>query len=265
MIVFYDEKVQAGMEPHKAHLKSLEEFAIECAIIKVHSSEMLDYVVDENVQIHGGMGFSEESLAARAYRDSRINRIFEGTNEINRMLTVQMLLKKVMKGQVPFLEPAMEASKELMKIPKANKDTSFLALEKEQLGKLKKLALIVSGAAVKELQMALQEEQEILMSFADVLIEIYIMECVLLRLERLNTMNHREADLLQSIAQVNLFRSTPIIRTACEESIRRFAKGDNARMLNIAVKRYTKLPDEDVIQHRRNLAQHCLDKGDKCF
>ncbi len=255
---FYEASVKNGMEVHKAHLKSLEEFAIECAIIKVHASEMLDYIVDENVQIHGGMGFSEEARAARSYRDSRINRIFEGTNEINRMLSVQMLLKKVMRGEIPFMEEAEMAGKELMKIPKKNMDDSFLAQERELLMKLKKLALIVSGAAVKELQMEIQEEQEVLMSFADILIEVYILESLLLRLEKLESNEHWTPERLTAMMQENLFRSIPIIRTAAEESIRRFAKGDNARILNMATKRYTKLPDTDIIEQRRIIADMCI-------
>ncbi len=260
---FYDEKVKNGMEEHKAHLKSLEEFAIECALIKVHSSEMLDFVVDENVQIHGGMGFSEEAKASRAYRDSRINRIFEGTNEINRMLTVQMLLKKVMRGDIPFMEEAEQASKQLMKIPKNSTDTSFLVQEREQLMKLKQLALIVSGAAIQELQMEIQEEQEVLMSFADILIEIYVLESLLLRLEKMHTMGIKDEMFLTAIIQDNLFRSVPRIRTAAEESVRRFAKGDKGRILNMAIKRYTKLPDVDIIEQRRIIANYCINnKGE---
>ncbi len=260
---FFEESVKNGMEAHKAHLKSLEEFAIECAIIKVHASEMLDYIVDENVQIHGGMGFSEEATAARAYRDSRINRIFEGTNEINRMLTVQMLLKRVMRGEIPFLEEAEMAGKELMKIPKRNTDQSFLSQEREQLTNLKKLALIVFGAAVKELQMEIQEEQEVLMSFADILIEIYVLESLLLRLEKLQGNANWDAEVLTALMQDNLFRSIPIIKTSAEESIRRFAKGDKARILNMASKRYTKLPDVDIIEQRRIIANLCIkNKGE---
>ncbi len=255
---FYDEQISKGVESHKAHLKSLEEFAIECAIIKVHSSEMLDYIVDENVQIHGGMGFSEEAKAARSYRDSRINRIFEGTNEINRMLTVQMLLKKVTRGDIPFMEEAEEAGKQLMKIPKRNTDESFLVQERDHLMKLKQLALIISGSAVKELGMAIQEEQEVLMSFADILIEIYVFESLLLRLEKMKGMGQWSEEVLTAIIQENIFRSIPIIRSAAEESVRRFAKGDNARILHMATKRYTKLPDTDIIEQRRIIAAFCI-------
>ena len=156
-------------EPGKARLKSLEEYAIECAILKVHGSEVLDFAVDEGVQIYGGMGFSAEGPMDRAYRDARINRIFEGTNEINRMLTIDMLMKRAMKGTLDLMTPAMAVQKELMSIPDfgASDDETIFAKEKKVIANLKKAGLMVSGAAVQKFMMKLSEEQEVLMNLAD--------------------------------------------------------------------------------------------------
>ncbi|MFN8888875.1 MAG: acyl-CoA dehydrogenase family protein, partial [Cyclobacteriaceae bacterium] len=183
----YDAFVAGGMEKGQARLKSLEEFAIECAILKVHGSEVLDFSVDEGVQIYGGMGFSAEGPMDRAYRDARINRIFEGTNEINRLLTIDMLLKRAMKGTLDLMTPAMAVQKELTSIPDlgASDDTAIFAKEKKALANLKKAGLMVSGAAVQKFMMKLSDEQEVLMNLADMLIEGYVAESVLLRVEKL--------------------------------------------------------------------------------
>ncbi|HYG01713.1 MAG TPA: acyl-CoA dehydrogenase family protein, partial [Chryseosolibacter sp.] len=174
----YNAFVAGGMESGKARLKSLEEFAIECAILKVHGSEVLDFVVDEGVQIYGGMGFSAEGPMDRAYRDARINRIFEGTNEINRMLTIDMLLKRAMKGHLDLMTPAMVVQKELMAVPDFNSadDEGVFAKEKKALRNLKKAGLMVAGAAVQKFMMKLSDEQEVLMNLADMLIEGYVAE-----------------------------------------------------------------------------------------
>ncbi|KXK22155.1 MAG: acyl-CoA dehydrogenase domain-containing protein [Bacteroidetes bacterium OLB12] len=191
----YNAFIAAGMDSAQARLKSLEEFAIECAILKVHGSEVLDYSVDEGVQIYGGMGFSAEGPMDRAYRDARINRIFEGTNEINRLLTIDMLLKRAMKGHLDLMNPAMAVQKELMSIPDfgSDDDTTLFAKEKKALRNLKKAGLMVSGAAVQKFMMKLSEEQEILMNLADMLIEGYAAESVLLRVEKLISLRGEQA------------------------------------------------------------------------
>ena len=183
----YNALASAGTDPAKAKLKSLEEFAIECAILKVHGSEVLDFVVDEGVQIYGGMGFSAEGPMDRAYRDARINRIFEGTNEINRMLTIDMLMKRAMKGTIDLMTPAMAVQKELMAIPDfgATEEEGIFSKEKKVLANLKKAGLMVAGAAVQKFMMKLSEEQEVLMNLADILIECYVAESTLLRVEKL--------------------------------------------------------------------------------
>jgi alkylation response protein AidB-like acyl-CoA dehydrogenase len=175
-----------GMSDAESKLKALEELAIECAIMKVHGSEVLDYVVDEGVQVYGGMGFSADAPMDRAYRDSRINRIFEGTNEINRLLVVDMLLKRTMKGQLDLMGPATAVGKEILSIPdfNAEEDDAVFAAEKKVIKNLKKAALMIAGAAVQRFMMTLSDEQEIIMNIADIVIEIYAAESVVLRVEK---------------------------------------------------------------------------------
>src|SRR5690606_33963521 len=176
-------------------LKSLEEFAIECAIMKVHGSEVLDFVVDEGVQIFGGMGFSAEGPMDRAYRDARINRIFEGTNEINRMLTIDMLLKRAMKGHLDLMTPAMEVQKELMAIPDfSSEEEGMFAAEKRVLANAKKAGLMIAGSAAQKFMAKLGDEQELLMNLADILIAIYVAESCLLRVEKILTEKGQDAE-----------------------------------------------------------------------
>src|SRR5690606_2390238 len=195
----YDRLIVSGLDSAKAKLKSTEEFAVECAIIKVWGSEMLDYVVDEGVQIYGGMGFSAEAPMDRAYRDSRINRIFEGTNEINRLLIVDMLLKRAMKGELDLMGPAQAVAQELTSIPDfaTIDETVLFAKEKDLLARLKQALLMVAGGAVQKLMMQLSKEEEILMNIADMAIEIYAAESCLLRVEKLVSMQGEEASAVQ--------------------------------------------------------------------
>ncbi len=177
---------EKGLSDAEAKLKALEELAIECAIMKVHGSEVLDYVVDEGVQVYGGMGYSADAPMDRAYRDSRINRIFEGTNEINRLLVVDMLLKRAMKGQLDLMGPAMAVGKEIMSIPdfSFDEDETLFAAEKKVIRNLKKAVLMVAGSAVQKFMTKLSDEQEIIMNLADMVIETYVAESVLLRVEK---------------------------------------------------------------------------------
>ncbi len=190
----YDSMVSNGMSEAEAKLKATELFAIECAILKVHGSEILDYAVDEGVQIFGGMGYSSEGPMERAYRDARINRIFEGTNEINRMLTIDILLKRAMKGELDLMGPAMAVAKELTSIPDfgSSDDDAIFAKEKKAILNLKKAGLMISGAAVQKLMTNLKDEQEVLMSLADMLIEGYVAESTLLRVEKIIAMRGEE-------------------------------------------------------------------------
>ncbi|MEZ4904064.1 MAG: acyl-CoA dehydrogenase family protein [Spirosomataceae bacterium] len=233
-----------GMSDADAKLKALEQFAIECAMMKVHGSEVLDYVVDEGVQVYGGMGYSADAPMDRAYRDSRINRIFEGTNEINRMLTVDMLLKRAMKGEIDLMGPAMAVSKEIMSIPdfSSDEDGAFFSSEKKVIKNLKKAALMVAGAAVQKLMMKLSEEQEILMNVADMAIEIYAAESALLRTEKLISIKGEAACELQTdLAMCYLQEAVEKINSAGKAAIMGFAEGDELRVMLMGLKRFTKL------------------------
>lgn len=259
----YQALVAGGMDSSEARLKSVEEFAIECAIMKVQGSETLDYVADEGVQIYGGMGFSADAPMDRAYRDARINRIFEGTNEINRMLTIDMLLKRAMKGKIDLMTPAMEVQKELTSIPDfgAEEDTSLFAKEKKILANLKKAGLMISGAAVQKFMQKLSEEQEVLMNLADMLIEVYAAESALLRTEKLIGMKGKDA-CQQQINMTNLYlhRAVEIANKAGKEAIFAFAEGDEQRMMLLGLKRFTKIEPMNLKDVRRSIADHVLAK-----
>jgi len=264
----YNALVDGGMDSAKARLKSLEEFAIECAILKVHGSEVLDFTVDEGVQIYGGMGFSAEGPMDRAYRDARINRIFEGTNEINRLLTIDMLMKRAMKGTLDLMTPAMAVQKELTSIPDfgASDDTAVFAKEKRVLNNLKKAGLMVSGAAVQKFMMKLSEEQEVLMNLADMLIEGYVAESLLLRVEKLIGMRGEQACAIQKdIAMIYLHSAVEKASNAGKQAIYAFAEGDEMRLMLLGLKRFTKIDPFNLKEARRRVANYSLEKGSYPF
>lgn len=253
-----------GMAEAEAKLKSVEEFAIECAILKVHGSEVLDFVVDEAVQIYGGMGFSAESPVEKAYRDARINRIFEGTNEINRMLCIDMLLKRAMKGSIDLMGPAMAVAKELTSIPdfSSDSDDSLFAAEKKVLQNLKKAGLMVAGSAVQKLMQNLKDEQEILMNLADMMIEGYVAESVLLRTEKLVSIKGEEACAHQTdMARIYLHHAVNIATAAAKEAIYGFAEGDELRMMLMGLKRYTKVEPVNLKAARRRVAEYVISQN----
>lgn len=264
----YESLTKDGMDPSEARLKSVEEFAIECAILKVHGSEVLDYVVDEGVQIYGGMGYSAEGPMDRAYRDARINRIFEGTNEINRMLTIDMLLKRAMKGRLDLMTPAMEIQNELLAIPDfgAEEETELFAKEKKALKNLKKAGLMVAGAAVQKFMQNLAEEQEILMHLADMLIEGYVAESTLLRVEKLITKNGEEAHKIEKdMAIIYLHRAIRKAADEGREAIYAFAEGDEQRMMLMGLKRFTKVDPVNLKEVRRRVADYLIEKNEYPF
>jgi len=261
---WYDKLVAEGMESGAARLKSLEEYAIECAILKVHGSEILDYSVDEGVQIYGGMGYSAEGPMDRAYRDARINRIFEGTNEINRLLTIDMLLKRAMKGTLDLMTPAMEVQKELMSIPDfgSGESEGLFAAEKKALLNLKKAGLMVAGAAVQKFMMKLSDEQEIIMNMADMLIEGYVAESTLLRVEKLISQRGEQAcEIEKAMALITLQEAMQKAAAAGREAITSFATGDEMRMMLLGLKRFTKIEPVNLKEARRKVADAILAKG----
>jgi alkylation response protein AidB-like acyl-CoA dehydrogenase len=263
-----DSLIHNGVPEAQAKLKGVEQFAIECAIMKVHGSEVLDFVTDEGVQIYGGMGFSADAPMDRAYRDSRINRIFEGTNEINRLLIVDMLLKRAMKGELDLMGPAMEVGKELMAIPDFNteEDTALFASEKKVLKNLKKAVLMVAGAAVQKFMMSLDSEQEILMNIADMVIEVYAAESALLRTEKLIGMKgEKECQVQINISKTYLNDATERIHLAGKNAINSFATGDEQRVMLMGLKRFTKVAPINTKEIRRSIADYYLEKNEYPF
>jgi len=254
------ELAAAGKSFAEALLGGAEEYAVECAILKVHGSEVLDYVVDEGVQVHGGNGFSDEYSASRGYRDSRINRIYEGTNEINRLLTVDMILKRAMKGKLDLMGPAMAVSKELMSIPEfGNDDESAFAKERKTIVNMKKCILMVAGAAVQKLMMKLNDEQEILMNIADMAIETFEAESVLLRIMKMVDKQGEAA----SQSQIDMMRcylndAVDKVNKAGKEAINAFAGGDEQRMMLLGLKRFTKTEPFNSKDARRRIADKLI-------
>lgn len=259
--------VASGMEKQHATLEGIRQFAAEAAILKVHGSEVLDYVVDEAVQIFGGMGYSAEAPVERAYRDARINRIFEGTNEINRMLTVDMLLKKAMKGELDLMGPAQEVAKELMSIPDfgAESDDVFEQAH-EAVKKFKKAILMVAGSAAQKLMMQLAKEQEILMNIADMAIEAYVAESVLLRVEKLASLKGKDAVQLQlDMMNVYLYDAADRINKFGKDAINSFVEGDELRIMQMGLKRFTKQQPFNVKEARQRVAQKMIENNQYCF
>lgn len=264
----YNALISTGTEPAKAKLKSLEEFAIECAILKVHGSEVLDFVVDEGVQIYGGMGYSADGPMDRAYRDARINRIFEGTNEINRMLTIDMLVKRAMKGSIDLMNPAMAVQKDLLAIPDfgAPADEGIFAQEKRVLSNLKKAGLMVAGAAVQKYMMKLSDEQEVLMNLADILIECYIAESTILRVEKLiGIQGEQAAGIQKEMALIYLHYAVDKAAASAKQAIVAFAEGDELRLMLLGLKRFTKIDPYNLKEARRKVAQYVIEKGEYPF
>jgi len=263
----YDQLVAGGMESGKARLKSVEQFAVECAILKVWGSEALDYTVDEGVQIYGGMGFSADAPMDRAYRDARINRIFEGTNEINRLLTVDMMLKRAMKGELDLMTPATAVAAELMSIPDfGEEDTTLFAAEKKVLSNLKKATLMVAGAAVQKLMMTLSKEQEILMNIADMASYVYVLESALLRTEKLASTRGEEAVAGQlDLLRIYLVEAVDGVAKAGKEALWAFAEGDEQRMMLVGLRRFTKVEPFNVKDARQRVAQQLIEANKYIF
>lgn len=263
----YDALVAGGMEAGKAKLKSTEQFAVECAILKVWGSEVLDYVTDEGVQIYGGMGFSADAPMDRSYRDARINRIFEGTNEINRLLTVDMMLKRAMKGELDLMTPATAVANELLSIPDfGEEDTTLFAAEKKIIQNLKKATLMVAGAAVQKLMMSLSKEQEILMNIADMASYVYVAESAMLRTEKLVSLRGEEACKGQlDMMRIYFVEAVDGVQKAGKEALWAFAEGDELRMMQVGLRRFTKMEPFNVKQARQNVAIQLIEANKYCF
>jgi alkylation response protein AidB-like acyl-CoA dehydrogenase len=256
-----------GMDKQQATLKGVEQYSIECAIIKVHGSETLDYVVDEGVQIYGGMGFSADAPMERAYRDARISRIYEGTNEINRMLLVGMILKAAQKGEIGVFDAAKKLAKELMGMPSfGSSKKGVMAEEKKAVKNLKKACLLIMGKAALDLREDLTNEQEILMNIADMVIETYVAESMVLRTEKLITQDGEGSHAEElAMTQVYLYHAVEKVGQAGREALHAFASGDDLRMVGMGLKRFTKPLSYNTRDLRRQITAKMMDAGKYCF
>jgi hypothetical protein len=268
------EHIHASLDEGKSYadatLEAAEEYSIECALIKFIGSEVLDYVVDENLQIHGGIGFSEELGAARAYRDSRINRIYEGTNEINRLLAVDMLLKKAMKGAIDIASPAWAVQKELASMPSFGRPTGEYGEEYAAVKDFKKIILMVAGGAVKmqmDGKLDLRNEQEILMNVADMMAETFNCESALLRVHKLAGMSDKKQPqhIYDAVLEVQMSDATARMSKWATDALTSFAEGDLLKTFLMGLKRFTKYPPVNVKTKRRAIAQAMIDANEYCF
>ncbi|RMB60973.1 acyl-CoA dehydrogenase [Dokdonia sinensis] len=255
----------AGNTHQEAELKGVEEYAIECSILKVAVSEHVQACSDEGIQIFGGMGFSADTPMESAWRDARIARIYEGTNEINRMLAVGMLVKKAMKGHVDLLGPATAVGEELMGIPSFDTPdySELFAEEKEIIKKLKKVFLMVAGSAVQKFGPQLEEHQQLLLAASDILIQVYMAESALLRTEK-NAKKKGEDSQKTEIAmtQLYLYNAVDIVATKAKESIISFAEGDEQRVMLMGLKRFTKYTNmPNIVALRKQISSDLEENG----
>ena len=257
-----EELIQTGLSKEEAKLKAAEEYSVECAILKVLGSEALDFVIDEAVQIFGGTGYSEEYPVARMYRDARINRIFEGTNEINRMLAVGQLMKKALKGELDIMTPAMKIQEELMEIPDFGDDDegALFHAEKKAIVNAKKAILLAAGAAAQKFMMELEKQQEILMNLADMLIDVFTAESAILRTEKMvGLQSESEAELQILMSKTYLSDALERVHMSGKHAVCGFAEGDELRMMLIGIKRFTKYEPLNTIAARQAIADKMIE------
>ena len=255
-----DELVATGMNHQEAELKGVEEFAVECSILKVYVSDLTQKTADEGIQVYGGMGFSEDAPMEAAWRDARIARIYEGTNEINRLLAVGMLIKRAMKGQLDLLSPAMAIGKELMGIPSFEVPdySAFMSEEKALIANLKKVFLMVSGAALQKFMTEIEKQQHLLLNASEILNQIYMAESAILRVEKSFAPDSVEA----AMAKLNLYKAVEAIITSAKEGIVSFAEGDEQRMMLSGLRRFTKYTNTpNVVALTEQVAKHFVEKG----
>jgi len=259
--------ISEGLTKEKATLKGIEDYAIECAILKVAGSECLDFVADEAVQIYGGMGYSAESPVEKAYRDSRINRIFEGTNEINRMLIIDMLLRKAMKGELDLLSHATKVASELMSIPEQGEEVEGVFKDEyKYLENFKKVLLMIAGSAVQKLMQSISKEQEILLNLADITIQIYQAESALLRTEKHILLNGEDSALAQiAMTKTFFYDAASLIEKSGKDALNSFAEGDELRMMLLGLKRFTKTNAFNPKEARQLIAKELIEANNYCF
>jgi hypothetical protein len=262
-------RVAAGNTHQEAELKGVEEYAIECSILKVAVSEDVQSCADEGIQIFGGMGFSEETPMESAWRDARIARIYEGTNEINRMLAVGMLVKKAMKGHIDLLGPATKVADDLMGIPSFETPdySELFSEEKDMIAKMKKTFLMVAGSAIQKFGPDLDKHQQLLIAASDILIEIYMSESAILRTEK-NAKRFGAASQSVQIAmsRLYLYHAVDTIAKKGKETIISFAKDDEQRMLLMGLKRFSKYTNyPNIVELRDEIAEKLKAENKYCF
>ncbi len=259
----------SGNSFQESELKGVEEYAIECSLLKVAISEDMQNIADEGIQVFGGMGFSAETPMEGAWRDCRIGRIYEGTNEINRMLSVGMLIKKAMKGHIDFINPATKVADELMGIPSFEVPdlTKLFAQEKLILKNLKKVFLMLAGAGIKKFGEKLEEHQQMLLAVSDILIEIYMTESALLRTEKNCNRLGKETQTNQiTMTKLYLYKAVDIIQSKGKEVIVSFASGDEQKGLLMGLKRFTKYYEyPNVIKLKNSIADRLKEENKYCF
>jgi alkylation response protein AidB-like acyl-CoA dehydrogenase len=259
---------ESGIPAGEAKRQAAEEYAIECSIIKVAGSESSDYAVDENVQIHGGIGFSEEAMAARAYRDNRITRIYEGTNEINRLLIVDMLLKKALKGQIDLTGPAWEVQKELKQMPSFQTVEGTFGHEEKAVEGFKKLILLVAGAATKKQmdgELNLKMEQQLLTYVSDMIITTYNAESLLLRVQKLEAKDSGKQEVYGAILRTFFHDAKLKMDQLCMNAIPQLASGDLQKIFVMGVSRFNKYPLQNVIENRKTIAKALIEANGYCL
>ncbi|MDQ3017602.1 MAG: acyl-CoA dehydrogenase family protein [Bacteroidota bacterium] len=257
-----DEMISSGSTQEQAMLDSAKEYASECAIIKIAGSEYLDFIVDEMLQIHGGNGYSEEFAAARAYRDQRINRIYEGTNEINRLLLVDRIIKKALKGELDLVGPAWAVQKELMSMPSKSEDTGAWSAEQQAILNFKKSMLLVAGAAVKyqmDGKHDLNQQQEVIMHIADIGIDCFIAESLLLRTQKLSSGSYSYPnEVVKAITQLFISEAQHRIQKHATDALMAFAGGDELIIMLKGIKRFSAYPPANTVSMRRIIADHLI-------
>jgi butyryl-CoA dehydrogenase len=263
MDVALSEVDKTAADAAKQTLKAIEEYAVECSIIKVWGSEMIDYVVDETVQIYGGYGFVEEYPAERAYRDARINRIFEGTNEINRLIITGFLLKRAMSGQLPLMPAIKKLMEEVLSGPASGDEVEGpLAEERKLVASAKKLGLFASGAATQKYMQTIQDQQEIMGAIADMVIETYAMESAVVRASKITEKQGESAAALPiAMTRVYLSQAMEKIESAARKIIAAVTDGDMRRTQLAILRRLAKYEPFNTIELRQQIAGKVIERG----
>ncbi len=268
MDVALNEVDKSGADAARETRKAIEEYAVECSIIKVWASEMIDYVVDETLQIYGGYGFVEEYPAERAYRDARINRIFEGTNEINRLIITGFLLKRAMSGQLPLMAAIKKLMDEVLSGPSVSEEfEGALADERKLVAQAKKLGLFAAGAATQKYMQAIQDQQEIMGAIADMTIETYAMETAVLRAQKIaesgssSSQSEAAAALPIAMTRVYLTQAFEKVESAARKVIAAVAEGDMLRTQLAILRRLSKHEPFNTIELRQQIAQRVIERG----